>query len=339
MPKVRSRSIDVACIREGELNEFISNEEANLFSVINYGNETSISAPENCLNIKVDLQQVGDSNLVEVWTTDLLCKRDNLGHINYSYNSDFIFASLSIAEKIDSNLETLTQQAYSDLLGLLDQTGYPHIIRIWNYFPDINVEQNGLERYKQFCAGRSKAFYEKLEGDCKQFPAANAVGTLKGGLTIYLIASRKKASHLENPRQVSAYMYPEKYGKRSPSFARATYKDWGKSSQFYISGTASIVGHESRHENDLTEQIHEINRNMRSLFEAQFPLYRNEEGNPYAEDMAIAKIYLRDPGLYSVIKEVWEDTLGWKGPSIYLLGDICRQELLLEIEGIWRVRY
>jgi chorismate lyase/3-hydroxybenzoate synthase len=339
IPITKSRSIDVVCIPELELNELIANEETNLFGLVNYGKDLSISLPKHCLQIKVDLPQVGDSGLVEVWTTDLPCKLGNMEYINYSYNSDFIFASISVPENVDSDLENITRKAYADLLSLLDEKGYPHLIRIWNYFSDINVDQGGSERYKQFCAGRSKAFYEKYNVEWKQFPAANAVGTHKGALTIYLLASRKKASHLENPRQVSAYMYPKKYGKRSPSFARATYKDWGNTSQFFISGTASIVGHESRHENDLIQQIHEINRNMKSLLDAQFPLYMNEEGNPYVEDMAMAKIYLRDPDLYSVIKDTWENTLGWIGPSIYLVGDICRRELLLEIEGIWRARY
>ncbi|MGV7220127.1 MAG: hypothetical protein ACQ9MH_01230 [Nitrospinales bacterium] len=338
IPKVKSRSIDVAFIPEVELNDYLSNEEVNSFGVINYGNELSLSLPKDCLQVKVDLPQVGDQNLAEVWTTDLPCERGKLGDIDYSHNSDFIFASLSVPEN-GSSLESLTRQAYFDLLALLDNTGFPHLIRIWNYFPDINLDQDGSERYKQFCAGRSKAFYEKYDGDCKQFPAANAVGTNKGTLTIYFLASRNKASHLENPRQISAYKYPEKYGKRSPSFARATYKDWGNTSQFFISGTASIVGHESLHQNDLDQQIQEISQNMKSLFDAQFPVNKNVDGNPYAEDMAMAKIYLRDSKLFSRVKDVWENSLGWKGPSIYLVGDICRRELLLEIEGIWRVRY
>lgn len=339
MPKVKSHSIDVTCIPEGELGDFISNEEANLFVVINYGKDSSIPLPKDCLEIKVALPQIGDSTFVEVWTTDLPCKRDTYGDISYTYNSDFIFASLSVPENNVSNLESLTRKAYKEFFSLLDQKDFPHLIRIWNYFPEINNEQDGLERYKKFCAGRSKAFCEKFDGEWKQFPAANAVGTHNGALTIYLLASRKKASHLENPRQISAYEYPEKYGKRSPSFARATYKNWGNTSQFYISGTASIVGHESIHQNDLIQQIHEISRNMKALLEAQFPSIENEEGNGFAEDMAMIKIYLRDSDLFPVIKDVWENLLGWKGPSLYLVGDICRQELLLEIEGIWRSKH
>ena len=150
--------------------------------------------------------------------------------------------------------------------------------------------------------------------------------------------SRKNAVHLENPRQVSAYMYPEQYGRRRPSFARATLKDWGKSSQLYVSGTASIVGHESRHPDDLVEQAREISRNVKALLSAQIHPQGRGDGERFVGDMAMMKVYLRDPKLYPAIKEEWENKLGWKGPALYLLGDICRRELLLEIEGVWLAR-
>ena len=47
IPKVKPRSIDVKYIPEVELDDFISNEEVNLFGVINYGKESSLSLPNN----------------------------------------------------------------------------------------------------------------------------------------------------------------------------------------------------------------------------------------------------------------------------------------------------
>ena len=338
MQKVGARSIDVACIPESELRDFVSSAEDSLLAVIYYGMEPAFSLPENCLQIIINLPQIGSSGLVEVWTTELPCESHRTGNISYSSNSDLIFATLSVHENDERGLEELTRLAYREFLDVIHSAGYPHLIRIWNYFPHINDDQNGVERYKQFCAGRSEAFSERPGGALKEFPAANAVGTGKGPLAIYCLASKKKASHQENSRQVSAYMYPEQYGRHSPSFARATFKDWGKYAQFYISGTASIVGHESRHPDDLVQQVREISRNVKALLDAQFHQQGRGDGNRFAEDMAMMKIYLRDRKLFPVIKEEWENKLGWKGPALYLLGDICRSELLLEIEGIWLAR-
>ena len=82
----------------------------------------------------------------------------------------------------------------------------------------------------------------------------------------------------------------------------------------------------------------EITRNVKTLLDANFHRQGNGGANPSAEEMALMKIYMRDPDLFPMIKEEWENKLGWKGPAIYLLGDICRRELLLEIEGIWLIR-
>lgn len=337
MLKVGTCSIDIACIPENELRDFVANTEGNLLAAIYYGMEPSCPFPENCLQISIDLPQLGGSNLVEVWTTERPCELYHEGRVSYSRNSDFILASLSVHETDGRGLEASVREAYKEFLDLLHREGYPHLVRIWNYFPNINEAQDGVERYKRFCAGRFEAFNARSEDLRKRFPAANAVGSRKGPLTIYCLSSRGKAAHLENPRQVSAYLYPERYGSRSPSFSRATFKDWGKTAQLYVSGTASIVGHESRHPNDLVQQVHEISRNMKALLDAQF-YPRNGGGNRFAEETALMKIYLRDPGLFPVVKEVWENKLGWKGPALYLLGDICRRDLLLEIEGVWLTR-
>ena len=62
-------------------------------------------------------------------------------------------------------------------------------------------------------------------------------------------------------------------------------------------------------------------------------------GDHFTDNMAMMKIYLRDPRFFPVIKEEWENKLGWKGPASCLLGDICRREPLLEIEGVWVARF
>ena len=81
-------------------------------------------------------------------------------------------------------------------------------------------------------------------------PAGTAVGTMSGPLKIHFLAARQPGTHVENPRQVSAYEYPRVYGPCSPSFARATLRPSISGSHLLIAGTASVVGHVSEHIGD-----------------------------------------------------------------------------------------
>src|SRR5690606_4762058 len=73
--------------------------------------------------------------------------------------------------------------------------------------------------------------------------------------TIYLLAHKQPGHHHENNRQQPAYRYPRQYGPCSPSFARATSLSLQHRPHLFISGTASILGHETRAAGNLQEQI------------------------------------------------------------------------------------
>jgi chorismate lyase/3-hydroxybenzoate synthase len=90
-------------------------------------------------------------------------------------------------------------------------------------------------------------------------------------LQIYFLAGAHPPTHLGNPRQVNAYEYPTIYGPRSPSFARATLCRSDSATHLFISGTASVVGHQSQHVGSADLQALETVTNLRALVEhAQF---------------------------------------------------------------------
>ena len=61
---------------------------------------------------------------------------------------------------------------------------------------------------------------------------------------MFLLARRTRDTvNVENPLQMPAYEYPDTYGPRSPSFARATTVTTAGVASLYVSGTASIRGH------------------------------------------------------------------------------------------------
>ncbi|MEK7223536.1 MAG: hypothetical protein AAB156_04615, partial [Pseudomonadota bacterium] len=218
---------------------------------------------------------------------------------------------------------------------LLQTEACPHLIRVWNYVPNISSTANGLERYQRFCLGRHQAFSERNQFFEHDLPAATAIGVRQGDLHIHFLAARHAGKQIENPRQVSAFHYPHCYGPRSPSFSRAILKKWNDSHHIYISGTASIVGHESRHEGDLDRQLRETVRNIESLLGHAGET--SETRVDCLNTLASVKIYIRHPHHLSLVKDSLERYFQREIPAMYLQGDICRSDLLLEIEAICHV--
>ncbi len=61
------------------------------------------------------------------------------------------------ADTTHSALHQATTQAYRQICATLDAESYPHLLRVWNYLPDINVDAEGTERYRQFNTARQDA--------------------------------------------------------------------------------------------------------------------------------------------------------------------------------------
>jgi chorismate lyase / 3-hydroxybenzoate synthase len=235
-------------------------------------------------------------------------------------------------------LQHATAQLYSRLLDQVASSGYPHLVRVWNYFPDINRIDNDLERYRQFCIGRFDAFANHDLGE-PQFPSACALGNQGGDLVIYALASKVKPWHFENPRQASAYHYPSEYGPRSPSFARASLLTLPEQPpRLYVSGTASVVGHITQHPNHLPLQTDVTLENLTLLLAhvaEQYALVHSGQTPDFTPE--VLKVYLRHrQDLDYVQKRVEHAYPGT--PVVFVAADICRADLRLEIDGLWRLQ-
>ncbi|WP_018872181.1 hypothetical protein [Thioalkalivibrio sp. ALJ16] len=278
----------------------------------------------NRLEIHPGVEPVAPDTYVESWTTRGRARAEHQGPLQLLEYPEVLFASW---QGPDHGLRTQTEQAYRDLLGACHARGFGHLARIWNFFGDIHGEEDGLERYQAFCIGRAAAL-ETLAIPQAGMPAATAIGGTQRRLVIYLIATRTPATALENPRQVSAYRYPERYSPKSPTFARATRLDTTDGPLVLLSGTASIVGHESRHPEDVSAQARETLTNLRAL---------HETAGRHLPPPRWLRVYLRRPEdrtrVAAVLAEHFNDYC--PGPVVqWAQGDICRRELLLEIEGV-----
>ncbi len=242
-----------------------------------------------------------------------------VGLVRYAHDGEWLFAALTTAEQ--GVFQDIVADSYDRILETMDRLGYPCLIRAWQHFPDIHRIEGGLERYRQFNRGRHRALGPYLAAGGVR-PAATCVGSTGPGLTIYVLARRRPGIPIENPRQIAAYRYPAIYGPQPPDFVRAMKVEDADGWSLWISGTAAIVGHESRAPGDLAAQMRETFTNLDAVVtQAGF--------GPQAKVVA-TKVYLR-AGTAAMLPGMWQDA-----PVLYLRGDICRAELAVEIEALVR---
>ena len=233
------------------------------------------------------------------------------------------------ASSAESALQKASNEAYQRIFRLLDAQQVPHLWRVWNYLPGINQESDGLERYRQFNIGRQEAFIAAQRGATGNVPAACALGLAGGPLSIAFLAGTTPAVPVENPRQISAYHYPADYGPRSPTFSRAALVYPPGQEILFVSGTASIVGHQTVHAEDVAGQCRETLANIAAvLAEAN----RQAKSPAFSLDTLTYRVYVRHAADFPLIRDIVQATLG-EAAVLYLQADVCRHDLLLEIEA------
>jgi len=252
--------------------------------------------------LSVPLRTLGPGPHLEVWESD----------------DELRFGSLVV--DATESLEATSREVYTRLIAEARSAGYPYFVRMWNYIGGINEHDSGGERYQLFCAGRHDAFIAAGYHHDVDLPAASALGMCGRGLVTYFLAAREPGMQVENPRQVAAYRYPPEYGPKSPSFSRATiWKD-----RVFVSGTSSVLGHATVHHHDVAAQLKETLRNIQSVL---------AKTGRSLENVISAKTYIRRAQDYDLVASRLGDSL----PSnVYLQADICRADLLVEIECVAR---
>ena len=290
-----------------------------LMAVVHAGGAEPVAGA--ALVVRLPLPQLAGAPVAELWHAGERLDGGSEGGIRWAADGRVLFGAVELPGGDGGELEAATSFAYRELLAGCVRLGYPHLLRTWNVVPRINEVEGGLERYRLFCRGRAEAF-EASYGRLFQplLPASSAVGGAEGDLVVWFVAARERGLPRENPRQVSAYCYPPTYGPRSPSFARATRCPEGLGGALLLSGTASIVGHQSVHHGDVSRQLDETLANLDQLTGVRRP--------------AALKVYLRHAEDTPAVAEA---LAGWHGggiPTLFLQADICREELLVEIEGV-----
>jgi enamine deaminase RidA (YjgF/YER057c/UK114 family) len=223
---------------------------------------------------------------------------------------------------------------------LLEKFPLNSIVRQWNYIENISLFTGDFQNYQAFNDSRSH-FYAKTSWPAG-FPAATGIGTQSGGIMVEVIAFIGEEGlinrALDNPLQTAAHKYsqgvllgafdPCTQKRTTPKFERGRIVGLASQPVIYISGTAAIRGEASLISDDVTEQTRITMENIDHLIA---PV--NNLLSPTPCEYQLLRIYVKTPSqmeeVRTYMKANYPDI-----KKIYVCADICRDELLVEIEGI-----
>jgi chorismate lyase/3-hydroxybenzoate synthase len=322
LPRTTSAGPEPLPSRAGRIRVDYRDPEAlsdDVLCVIHSGGRAAGAAP---LSIDVRMQRVGGP-AAEVWYANGPVRTGRDGIVRYAHDDELMIAVIEEDERAYGGIRSTAETLYSTVRKFQEQCDFPHLLRMWNYLDAINEGDGDAERYRQFCIGRALGLGRP---GGKHLPAATAIGRQQPThhVQVFWVAARAAGTAIENPRQVSAYHYPRTHGPMSPSFSRAMV---APDRTLLVSGTASIVGHVSQHEGDAQAQLAETLRNLAAVT-AHAGARRDA-----ARRQDLLKVYVRDPALVPMIDERLQEAYPGAAP-IYLAADVCRRELLIEIECI-----
>ncbi len=253
----------------------------------------------------------------------------------------------------NSETDKILQQstlAFSQIQDILmeEEMEFSNIVRQWNYIEQITrnvtLEKSTSQHYQIFNDVRSKFFNQAdfING----YPAATGIGTDCGGITIDIIATGFgpgcSTSAIKSPVQLDAYSYSTEvlaenntmsdFCRTSPKFERAKLLITPEYKWIFISGTAAIKGQVSVPVISAGLQTEMTIQNIMSLISID-NLQKHGINANHKIVISHLRVYVK---FRADIPEVKNICLKYfpNIPTVYIIADICRPELLVEIEGL-----
>jgi hypothetical protein len=238
------------------------------------------------------------------------------------------------------NCKSNSENAFNELQHIFNETGFPlnSIVRQWNYIEDILGFDGQEQRYQSFNNSRSVVYGNLFEEN--GYPAATGIGMKQGGIIIEYIAVQSNdliSITIDNPSQIAAHIYSknvlageECVIKTTPKFERARYLEMFGKKLIFISGTASIIGERTIGVGDPAEQTEITIKNIKQLYSTE--ILENLSAGSLNPKYGHARVYVKNRKDFPIIKRTFKSHFG-KLPVVYIIADICRNDLLVEIEG------
>ncbi len=269
--------------------------------------------------------------------------------VNYPGRREIYAAGITSGE-ISAGVLEQSKDAFRLMKRILENENmdFSHIVRQWNYIENItgktDFKDGTRQNYQVFNDIRSLNYGEV---DFKRgYPAATGIGMDRGGVVLEFIAADVPGDMMvipvKNPDQVDAYQYSQEelpgralhgFGRKTtPKFERA--KAIAKNDYYciYISGTAAIRGQKVVSPADVEKQTRVTIENIFRLISPEnlekHALPVSSAAFPFSHIRVYVKNKTDMPRVKKVCDEYFEEV-----PALYLAADICRESLLVEIEG------
>ncbi|MGE5393477.1 MAG: hypothetical protein ACM3P1_01980 [Candidatus Saccharibacteria bacterium] len=312
-------------------------------------------------SVIAQLKQQGDLLLEIVYLEgleegELVIKENNLGSwlVIEHKNSKAVVASGLCQHSTGGNILQQSIEAFEQLQAILEEEkmDWSDIIRQWNYIEQITANEtnaNGVSQHYQIFNDVRTKYYDQSEFE-HGFPAATGIGTDFGGICIDFIAARfndnSKVIGIKNPVQVDAYAYSKQvlaennvmsdFCRTTPKFERAKALITPKGQWIFISGTAAITGEASIENNTVDHQTELTIDNILKLVSLEnLNAHGVKEGRKVTIDYLRA--YVKFPSDVARVMQLCRKHFP-RIPIACVVADVCRPELLIEIEGLATIK-
>ena len=254
----------------------------------------------------------------------------------------------------EDSIQKSAEKAFESAVKILSLEGLSikNIIRQWNYVEDIATlvdRARNTQNYQVFNDVRAK-FYG-TETFPNGYPAATGIGMNTGGVIIGFIAvsdsDQLGIKPIRNPRQIDAHKYSDGVlvgrasgimgEKCTPKFERGKMVVMDGDAHMYVSGTASIVGEKTLHPRDVEKQTITTIENIFELFSDENQTKLGVHFDVNQIEFSHLRIYVKHQEDFPKVQAICKSMLNSRS-FLFLQSDICREELLVEIEGIFTIK-
>jgi enamine deaminase RidA (YjgF/YER057c/UK114 family) len=286
---------------------------------------------------------------MEIWQDEDSQKAEYLTYKEIRYTRSYGEMGVSIYgmglchSNMHVGIHEQAHETFNILVEILQKEGLSlsDIVRQWNYIPGIlsmeNLQGKSLQHYQAFNEVRKHWYSQQLFTN--GYPAATGIGVETGPFSIDFIAMTSnpslKKTGLYNPKQVNAYQYAQQHlvgealhgkYKNPPLFERAKLLSMPKKSLVFVSGTAAILGQETVGLGDVCKQTEISINNMMELI-SPIVTHTNQ---PFRFNYV--RVYIKEAAYRDAIKSVCDNHFP-DTPTSFVLAEVCRDNLLMEIEG------
>lgn len=281
--------------------------------------------------------------LAEIWCVEdavpcQFLRIENLPHVLVEKDGlRELWTSGFFSENFEIPFEKLTRTLESQGFS------YDDIFRQWNYVGDIleehSVDGKIIQNYQHF--NDIRAIHYRKKQDRIQYPAATGIGMRHSGLCIDVVAVKTSAAFngknlpIKSPVQKDAYRYDDKYlvgestvlpTKNAPLFERGRSLLSNGSGIAIISGTASIKGEETIDQDNIGRQTENTLQFTKELL----------KDYPNAQCLR-ARLYVKRDQNPDEAVRIFKAAFPKTCVCTSVFADVCRNNLLIEIESDWRL--